>query len=389
MRALVVSGLWPPDIGGPASHAPEVCQWLLERGHGVTVVSLADAAPDPGPYRVHWISRRLPPGARHAAMTAVIARHARSADVVYSISILGRTSLGASVAGTPYVVKLTTDPVFERSLHWRLAGSDLVTFQSARGLRIDALRRARDRALAGAARVVVSSRALWELALSWGLSPERTELLPNPIAAPDRLPARDELRARFGIDGPTLVYAGRLVPQKSIEVALEAVQRNHGVSLLVVGEGPERGLLETRAAELGLNGRVRFLGAQTRQTVFELLRAADAAVLSSSWENFPHFVVEALCVGTPVLATAAGGVGEIVRHESNGLLVPVGDVDALSAAIGRYLGDIGLRDRLRVGATESVAAFAPREILARLETLLAEAAEIQGAPRARRATSTA
>lgn len=167
------------------------------------------------------------------------------------------------------------------------------------------------------------------------------------------------------------------------------MQRNAGVSLLVVGEGPERGLLETRADRLGLNGRVRFLGARPRQTVFELLRAADAAVLSSSWENFPHLAVEALCVGTPVLATAAGGVGEIVRHESNGLLAPVGDVDALSAAIGRYLGEIGLRERLREQAAGSVAAFAPAVILARLEGLLAEATEIQGAPRASRATSTA
>jgi glycogen(starch) synthase len=185
------------------------------------------------------------------------------------------------------------------------------------------------------------------------------------------------------------VYAGRLVPQKSIDVALEAVQRNHGVSLLVVGEGPEREFLERRACEIGLNGRVRFLGAQPRQTVFELLRAADAAVLSSSWENFPHLAVEALSVGTPVLATAAGGVDEIVRHGANGLLAPVGDVDALSAAIGRYAGDIGLRNGLRAQAAGSVAAFAPREIFARLESLLAQATQPQDVPRASRATSTA
>jgi glycosyltransferase involved in cell wall biosynthesis len=389
VKALVVSGLWPPDIGGPASHAPEVCEWLLERGHGVTVVTLADRSPDPRPYPVHWISRRLPPGVRHAAVAAVVARLARRADVVYSIAILGRTSLGASLAGTPYVVKLTTDPVFERSLHWRLAGSNLASFQDARGLRIGALRIARDRALAGAARVVVSSHALSGLASSWGVSPEKTELLPNPIAPPYGLPTSAELRDRYGMDGPTLVYAGRLVPQKSVDVALEAVQRNDAVSLIVAGEGPDRELLETRADELGLNDRARFLGAQPRQKVFELLRAADAAILSSSWENFPHLVVEALCVGTPVLATAAGGVGEIVRHESNGLLAPVGDADALGAAIARYLGDAELRDRLRAGTTESVAAFAPRVIFPRLERLLEQAAQTQGAPRARRATSTA
>jgi glycosyltransferase involved in cell wall biosynthesis len=374
VQTLIVSGLWPPDIGGPASHAPEVCEWLLEHGHGVTVVTMADEAPDPQPYPVHWISRRLSPGIRHFAAATKIARLALQADVVYSIAILGRTSLGATLVGAPYVIKLTTDPVFERSLHWRLAGPDLATFQNERGVRIAALRRARNRALAGAARVVVPSHALQELAVSWGVEAEKTELLANAVAPP-ALPPPGELRAALGIDGPTLVYAGRLVPQKSLDVALEAVQRIDGVTLLIAGEGPERAQLEDRAGRLGLNGRVRFLGAQPRQKVFELLSAADAAVLPSSWENFPHVALEALSIGTPVLATESGGVREIVRHEQNGLLTPVGDVDALGRTIARYLGDADLRRTLQSRAAESVAAFSRDAIFTRLEAVLEQAAQ--------------
>ena len=77
-----------------------------------------------------------------------------------------------------------------------------------------------------------------------------------------------------------------------------------------------------------LDGRVQFIGPLDRDGVLALFRAADASLLSSTWENFPHTVVEALAVGTPVVATAVGGVPELVRDGENGLLVSVGDVDA-------------------------------------------------------------
>ncbi len=97
-------------------------------------------------------------------------------------------------------------------------------------------------------------------------------------------------------------------------------------------------------------------------------------MLSSAWENFPHTVVEALAVGTPVIATDVGGVGEIVEDGRNGLLVPSGDPEAFAAALRRFLGDAGLRGRLRAAAAPSVARFAPEEIYARLEEILLTAA---------------
>jgi glycosyltransferase involved in cell wall biosynthesis len=272
------------------------------------------------------------------------------------------------------VIKLTADPAFERALRWGLTDSDMAAFQRRAGARIAALRAVRDLALSRASLVLFASRALQELAISWGLSPEKTRLLPNPIEAPAGLESQLDVRRRLGLDGRALVFAGRLVPQKAVEIALEAVHRNDDVTLVVAGDGPERESLERRARELGLNGRARFLGPQPRRTVFELLRAADGGVLSSSWENFPHLAIESLAVGTPVLATAVGGIGEIVRHDRNGLLVPAGSAEALGAAIGRYFGEAGLQHRLRACATESVARFQPQSIYERLEGALAGAA---------------
>jgi glycosyltransferase involved in cell wall biosynthesis len=373
VNVLIVSGIWPPDVGGPASHAPEAAEQLRARGHTVEVVTTADMAPRHEAYPVHWTSRRLPRGVRHLRSALAIVRAARRADVAYATGLLVRSSFAGALSRTPFVLKLTSDPAFERALRYGLTSADLDEFQSTAGLRVRTLRRTSDFALRRAAHLVVPSESLRQLALTWGVRPERITLLPNPVSAPE-LGTRDELRRRHGLDGPTLVFAGRLAPQKRLDVALDALARADGVTLLIAGDGPDEAELRRHADALGLDGRARFLGAQPRSAVFELLRAADAALLSSSWENFPHMAVEALAVGTPVVATAVGGVTEIVRDGENGLLVPTGDAEALAAAIRRYFDDEALRSRLCAAASSSVDRYAPAAIYDQLEGILERAA---------------
>jgi 2-deoxystreptamine N-acetyl-D-glucosaminyltransferase/2-deoxystreptamine glucosyltransferase len=196
-------------------------------------------------------------------------------------------------------------------------------------------------------------------------------VLPNPAPQLPPLPPASEVRADLGLDGPVLAFAGRLTAQKALDVALAALAQVSGVGLVVLGDGPERASLERRAAELGLNGRVRSLGSAERSDVLRLFRGCDAALLPSAWENFPHTVVEALAVGTPVLATSVGGVPEVVHDGENGLLVPAGDAAALSAAIARFFAEPGLRERLAAGAAPSVAPLAEDRLLAEVETELA------------------
>lgn len=376
MRALIVSGIWPPDVGGPASHAPEVAGSLRERGHEVEVVVTADRPPAPQPYPVSWIDRATPIGLRHVRTGLEIARRAHAADVVYTTGMFGRSSLGSLVARRPYVVKLTADPAYERARRRKLFAGSIEEFQrKPGGAKLRALRAARDAELRLAAHVVCPSGYLRELTIGWGVGPGRVTVLPNPTPSVPALPPREEIRRELGVDsGPLLAFAGRLTAQKSLGVALAAVERQPEVTFLLAGDGPDRAAVEREVAARGLRGRVRLLGPLPRERVLELFRAADASLLSSSWENFPHTVVEALAVGTPVIATAAGGVGEVVRDGENGLLVPVGDADGLTAAIGRFFADPGLRDVLRAGAAPSVAGHAPEAIFARLEEILLEAA---------------
>jgi len=374
VRVLIVSGIWPPDVGGPASHAPELAEFLRSRGHAVEAAITADASPAAEHYAVRAVSRRLPVGVRHVAVATLVARRARAADVVYVTSMIGRAALGAALARRPLVVKLTADEAYERARRRGLFAGDLDAFQRHRGgLRVALLRRARDLALRRAAHVFCPSAYLAGLAVSWGLPAERVSVLPNPAPSLPELPPRQELRRRLGVDGPTLVFAGRLTAAKALPVAFAALASTEGVCLLVAGDGPDRQALELEAERLGLAGRVRFLGAQPRERVLALFRAADAALLSSAWENFPHTVVEALAAGTPVIATRVGGVPEVVHDGENGLLVPAGDPEALAAAIRRFLHEPELRARLVAAAKPSVEAISRDAIYGRLEAILAEA----------------
>jgi glycosyltransferase involved in cell wall biosynthesis len=370
VNALVVTGIWPPDPGGPASHAPALAGFLSGRGHSVAVVTTADEAPSPRDYPVHWVSRGLPTEMRYLRCVKLVRRHARAADVVYATSMVRRAAAGSTLARRPLVVKLVSDEVFERQQREGRFDGTLDDFQRERDARIRLLRWTRNRALRWARHVFCPSAYLREIALGWGLDPARLSVLPNPAPDVPALPSREELRSELQLEGSTLAFAGRLGPQKSLEIALEAVARVPDVTLAVAGDGPDREALERRAHELGLDGRVRFLGAVPRDRVLRLFRAADASLLSSSWENLPHTVLEALAVGSPVISTAVGGVPEVVRDGENGLLVPPGDAGALAEAIRRFFGDGELRRRLAEAASASVESYTEESVFSRIEAEL-------------------
>ncbi|MBA3375739.1 MAG: glycosyltransferase [Gaiellaceae bacterium] len=373
MRVVLVTGIWPPDPGGPASHAAALGAFLQGRGHGVEVVTTADGVPAPRPYPVHWASRGS--AWRHLRSVRLVWKQAAHSEVVYATSMTRRAALGSALAGRPLVVKLVSDEVFERARRsGRFAGT-LDEFQAVRGVRLSVLRASRNAALRRAWHVFCPSVYLHRFAVGWGLDPHRLSILPNPAPAIPPLPAREELRAALGLEGAVLSFAGRLGPQKALQVALEAVAAVPEVTLAIAGDGPDREVLERRARDLGLGDRARFFGTVPRDDVLRLFRAADASLLSSSWENFPHTVVEALAVGSPVIATAVGGVPEVVQDGRNGLLVPPGDPAALAAAIRRFFADGELRRRLVESAAASVAALTEDAVFTRIEEELLLAVE--------------
>jgi glycosyltransferase involved in cell wall biosynthesis len=294
-----------------------------------------------------------------------VARRSAAADVVYATSMVGRSAL---VARAPLVVKVAGDAAFERALRHGLYAGGLADFaQADLGYRASFLRRWRSLVVGRSVHVLCPSEFLREVVISWGVPAAKVSVLPNATPAIPALRGRAELRASFGMNGPSVAFAGRLTQAKAVHVLRKAIEMVPEASLFAAGDGEERSEL--------YGPRVHTLGALPRERVLELLAAADAVALSSAWENFPHVLVEALAVGTPVIATAVGGVPEIVADGVNGLLVPPHDPDALAVAIHRLLSDVDLRSKLAAAAAESVNRFSAEVVYRDLEVVLARAAD--------------
>jgi glycosyltransferase involved in cell wall biosynthesis len=143
---------------------------------------------------------------------------------------------------------------------------------------------------------------------------------------------------------PIVLTVARLHQQKGIDFLLEAASRVPKALFVLAGDGPESQRLRLKAAALGIDHRVRFLGHV--DDVTPLLEACDLFVLPSLYEGLPLSVLEAMAAGKPVVATAISGTDEIITDASTGRLVPPGDADALSAAITALLDDRAEASRL-------------------------------------------
>ena len=374
-RILVVSGIWPPDVGGPASHGPELGRFLAGCGHRVRAITTGQRRPDAVDFPVKALRRDAPVPWRMITGAAAIARGAGDADVVYAIGMYTRSALGTALRRTPLVIRLVNDPAFERARSLGIFSGSLEQFQQlSDGWRTEALKSFRRIALNQAASVVVPSHYLASFVRGWGVAEPRVEVIPNsvPNIVPDE--SRDEIRSRLGVERPTLVFAGRFVRQKNVPLALEALARVPEARLVLIGEGPELETIQDAVERYRLHSRVTILRSTSPSGVVEWLRAGDAAVLPSDWENFPHFAVEALAAGTPVVATAVGGVPEIIESGRNGILVPADDAEALASAIESLLADDRLRSTLRAGAEASGTRYAPERIFGSIERTLMKAA---------------
>ena len=191
--------------------------------------------------------------------------------------------------------------------------------------------------------VAVSNGVADDLSATAGIARRRITTIYNPVIGPgfqERAAPPPETRWLGDRSRPTLVFAGRLTEQKDPRTLLEAfalLLPFVPARLLILGDGPLRAELEETARELGLSGSVSFAGFQSNPLPW--ISQASALVLSSRYEGLGNVIVEALALGTPVVATDCPfGPAEILEHGRFGVLAPPGDPAGLAAAMRRCSG---------------------------------------------------
>lgn len=171
---------------------------------------------------------------------------------------------------------------------------------------------------------------------------------------------------------PVIVACGRLNPQKNYPLLLKAVamasEEIPDIRLIILGDGELRDMLSSYANELGIAGKVDFVGFQ--KNPFTFMARADVFILSSLWEGFGVVLIEAMACGTAVVSTRCpSGPDETITHEVNGLLVPVGDERALADAILRLLKDESLRRTLAEAGRKLAEDFDVKKVVVGYERL--------------------
>jgi glycosyltransferase involved in cell wall biosynthesis len=371
VRILIVTGIFPPDIGGPATYVPQIAEGLAQRGHAVTVVTLSDRLDHEDgvyPFRVIRLPRRAFRPWRMGRTVLVLLRLGRRADVLFVNGLALESVLANFVLRKPLVMKVVGDLAWERATGRGWTADDFETFQRRRyGLRIELLKALRSWWTRRADRVIVPSRYLARWVAGWGVPAEKIVVIYNAVEPVDGVeplpvPLRTPVKA---------VTVGRLVPWKQVNGLLEALTEVPELGLVVVGDGPERPRLERRARELGVQDRVYFAGQRPKKEALGLMAACDLFVLNSAYEGLPHVVLEAMALGLPVVATAAGGTPEVVRDGETGVLVP-GRYGTLGASLSALARDPALRRRLGRAARQWIGERLSAENMIRLteETLL-------------------
>ncbi len=361
-------------IGGMQNHTATLTRCLDAQGHVQTVVTSRLAARR-GVTRlghsavVHRTGLPVPRLRQLWALDAlrvVLRRPARPVDVVHAhqgedLATLPLARLAARRHRCPLVVTVHC------SVGHTLTGRDPRT-RLLRGLggwvERSALRRAD-------AVVVLTDRTAAALAAD-GVPAGRVHTIPSgfdprlfaggspDVPPPIAFPAHP---------GPRIGYVGRLAPQKRADLLVEAFGRmREPASLVVVGDGPDRERVHGLAAGLP---RVHLTGFVEHTAVPAVLASLDVLVLPSAYEEMGSVLTEALASGLPVVASDVGGIPEVVRHGQTGLLVPPGDVAALSAALDRLAADADLRARLSAAARARAAEYAWPRLAARVAAVYA------------------
>lgn len=336
---LMTLATYPPMLGGLAVHALELSEYLADAGHGVRVVTVSDDLPSRRSEVVEEngvLVARVPPlpGQADDYIARFERQNVRSSEGVLAHLASGGTGIdlischGYFFALTALSLARITGARLVFHAHNMMAadvGQDV-------GLR-DYFAAVEGRILVAADQVIAISPFIAGLCRDLGCADEKLTVIPKALHMSDWAADWSPQQP------PTVLFVGRLSPEKGIETlfaAMDVVRHQvAGAQLLIVGAGDKSyaASLRQQSADLRLSRTVAFLGGIATARLPPMYRSASVTVVPSLMEAFGRVAIEAMAVGCPVVVSDVGGLGPLVRHGETGLKVAAGDRDELAAAL--------------------------------------------------------
>jgi glycosyltransferase involved in cell wall biosynthesis len=311
----VISGIYPPDTGGPAKFAVTFSEFLLKRNNRVRVISYTDLTSHKIIREnevIELISRRLPIALRYLHIIFRIFKSVIQKERIIANGCFIEIALLRSFFPFSYVTKVPGDIVWERARNNGITDLGIDEFQSQKlAWKYRVFRFLFTLSLKRSAHVIVPSAHLQKLVISWGVPANRVSLVHNSTDTEKFLP-------RQGIpQGMDVLTVSRLVPWKGLEQVIE-VCGTLGFSLGIVGDGPLRSSLESLSKKF--HSKIEFFGDVEQEKLVELLQGTRVFVLNSSFEATSYALIEAMSCGVVPISNDTTGSAEVIENEVNGIL---------------------------------------------------------------------
>ncbi len=358
-RILIATGIYPPDIGGPATYTVLLEKELPKRGLSVGVLAFT-------PFR------KKPTIIRHFAYFRRCWSMLNNFDAVYAqdpVSVGLPAMLAAKLRGRKFFIRVAGDYAWEQATQ-RFGVSDSIDeFQHRRyGWKTELLRRIQRLVVGRADLVITPSRYFQKLVGGWVAQPEKVKTIYNGI----------ELRGGVMAvrNNNVLLSVGRLVPWKGFDYLIKLMADPEMVEskLFIVGEGPDRTRLEEIIREYKLENRVTLVGEIGREKMLSnYLHNAGIFILNTSFESFSFAIVEAMNAHVPVIATKIGSIPELIEDGKEGILVEPNNKDQILSAIKKIRDDFGFRRDIGHAAHSKAQEFSIQRTVDNLVNLINEA----------------
>ncbi|MBW1860911.1 MAG: glycosyltransferase family 4 protein [Deltaproteobacteria bacterium] len=373
MNILFVSGIYPPDIGGPATYVSRMAYELKNRGHFVQVLTLGQKGENiVTPFQVKKVKKGKNILLRCLRMIVAGIHLAKKPDIIYAtgspwdswfISVVIARLLKSRL-----IFKVVGDAVWEWAQRTGISDMLMEDFNEYEGnTTISILKKFRSYMARKADRIITPSDYLKRVVEQWGIQGDKIKIIFNAVENPFDAEVLHCQRRR------EVITVARLVPWKGVDGLIKVARLLPADSrLIIIGDGPLLGSLRGQVKHDGLEDKVEFTGRLAKDDVLKRLMSASVFVLNSRYEGFPHAVLEAMSAGAAVVVTNAGGNNEIVRDGENGFLVPIGDERMMAERVNILLENNTLRCSLAAEARRGLIKTSWPKIISQTEEALSD-----------------
>ena len=370
INILIATGIFPPDIGGPATYSKLLLQELPKRNFNVSLLSFS-----------HFRDK-CPKVISHFLYFLNILKLGRKTEIIY---VQDPVSVGLPVAlaniflRKKMILKVVGDYAWEQGCQ-RFGVEDFLDSFSLKYkeycLSVKILKKIQLFSARRAKNIIVPSNYLKKIVSNWGVNPDKIKVIYNAFDGINCDFGKEELRRDLNLDfeDKIIISSGRLVPWKGFNVLIKAFKnfnnKESKSKLLIAGEGGERENLLNLIKDLNLEDRVILLGRLERGLLMKYLKASDLFVLNTSYEGFSHQLLEVMALGLPLLTTRVGGNVELVSNRENGLFFDFNDQNKMSELMLEVFSDSVLRYKLSENSKKRIEDFTEYKMLDNLNNFL-------------------